>query len=242
MKRPRLISEILELSRLPGVQLEMSGDERCRGLYEAFTRRHDRLRLIQNKRWGVALIRIPESYDDYFRGPTRAHLRKQVGRANRAGYTVARLDPVVRLDEVLAINRSVGARQGRPMHPAYFDEETVRSYLERTAEVFGVLDSEGVLRAYFCFRMCGPIACGERILGHADFLDKGIMYLLVAEVVRELTWRRHGSGRPSWVYYDTFLGASDGMRQFKRWVGCEPYRASWSWRDLEPSPASEGSD
>jgi len=28
-----------------------------------------------------------------------------------------------------------------------------------------------------------------------------------------------------------FTGAELGMRQFKRWIGCEPYRVSWVWRD-----------
>lgn len=231
MKPPRLFTEVLELSRLPSVKIEMSGDERCHDLYRAFTRRHERLRLIQNKRWGVALIPVPAQFDDYYRGPERAHLRKQVGRADRAGFTFARLDAPSRLEEILAINRSATERQGRPMHPAYFDDDTVGRYLERTADVFGVQDAAGVLRAYFCLRMCGPVACGERILGHADFLSKGVMYLLVAEVVRELSGRRQATGRPEWLYYDTFPGASPGMRQFKRWVGCEPFRVSWSWRD-----------
>jgi hypothetical protein len=231
VKRPRLVAEALELARLPGVEIELSGDERCHQLYEAFTRRHARWHLIQNKKWGVALLEIPERYDDYFRDPKQAHLRKQVGRASRAGFTFARLDPLVRLDEILAINRSAEERQGQPMHPAYFDEATVRRYLERTADVFGVSDAAGVLRAYFCFRICGPVACGERILGHADVLDKGIMYLLVAEVVRELSHRRQDAGRPVWLYYDMFPGASPGMRQFKHWIGCEPYKVSWSWRD-----------
>jgi hypothetical protein len=232
VRRPRLVAEALELARLPGVSIELSGDERCHQLYEAFTRRHARWRLIQNNKWGVALLEVPERFDDYFRDPRQAHLRKQAGRATRAGFTVAPVDdPPARLEEILAINRSAQERQGQPMHPAYFDEATVRRYLERTADVFGVSDEAGVLRGYFCFRMCGSVACGERVLGHADFLGQGIMYLLLAETVRELSSRRQGTGRPVWMYYDMFPGASPGMRQFKQWIGCVPYRVSWSWRD-----------
>lgn len=230
MKRPRLIAEALELPRLPGVKIEMSGDEKCHELYEAFTRRHARWRLIQNKRWGVALIKIPEEFDDYFQDPDHSHLRKQVRHASKAGFTVVRLDPLARLDEILAINRSAEERQGHPMHPAYFDEDAVRRHSERTADMFGVLDAEGVARAYFAFRICGQVACGERFLGHADVLKKGVMYLLVAEVVRELTRRRQAEGRPTWLMYDMFSGASPGMRQFKHWTGFESYRVSWSWR------------
>jgi hypothetical protein len=231
VKGPALLSEALELWRLPGVKVEMSGDERCRELYDAFTRRHARWRLIQNKRWGVALLPIPESYDDYLSNPGRAHLRKMAGRAARAGFTVARVDPLARLDEVLAINRSTDERQGQQMHPDYFDKEKVRQNLERSSEVYGVSDADGVLRAYLSFRMCGSVASGERIIGHADFLRRGIMYLLVAEVVRELSRRRQAVGHPVWFYYDMFPGATPGMRQFKLWIGCEPYRVSWSWRD-----------
>lgn len=147
MKRSSFLRDAWESLRLPGVKIEMSGDARCRDLYETFTKRHERLRLIQNKRWGVALLPIPHQYDDYLRDPRRAHLRKQVGRAGRAGFTFSRVDPVSRLEELLAINRSAMERQGRPMHPAYFDEETVRRYLERTADVSGVSDATGVLQA-----------------------------------------------------------------------------------------------
>lgn len=242
MKGPSTIATAWETLRLPGVRIEMSGDERCRQLYEAFTRRHDRLRIIQNKRWGVALLPIPDRYEEqYLRDPRRAHARKQIGRAERAGYTFARVDPRPRLQEVLAINRSTPERQGSAMHPAYFDEETVRRYLDRTADTFGILDADGVLRAYFCLRMCGRVACGERVLGHADHLAKGVMYLLIAGTVRELSERRQATGRPDWLYYDTFPGASPGMRQFKRWIGCEPYRVSWAWAGpadpAEPSSA-----
>lgn len=231
MKPPALLEEVLYLSRLPGVRIEMSGDARCRALYEYFTAPHPRWRLIQNKRWGVALLPVPERFDDYFKDPQRAHLRKQVSRATRAGFTFDRLSPTDRLGEIMAINRSAGERQGRPMHPDYMDEDAVRRHLEHTAEVFGVLDAAGVLRAYFSMRACGSIMCGERILGHADYLDRGVMYLLVAEVVRELSHRRQAEGQPAWLYYDMFPGASPGMRQFKAWIGCEPYRVSWSWRD-----------
>ena len=33
---PRLVAEALELARLPGVKIELSGDEGCHQLYEVF--------------------------------------------------------------------------------------------------------------------------------------------------------------------------------------------------------------
>lgn len=231
MKRPRLLADALELYRLPRLAIEMSGDERCRLLYQSFTRRHGRWRVIQNKAWGVALLPVPERFEDYLRDPRRSHMRKQMNRARRAGYTFGRVDPHEHLGEILDIHRSAQERQGRPMHPDYMDELKVRQYFEGSAEVFGVFDAAGQLRAYRGLRTCGPVACGERVLGHADHLDKGIMYLLFTEVIRELSRTRAASGGPDWLAYDMFSGASTGMRQFKQWIGFESYRVSWSWRE-----------
>ena len=231
MKRPRLLTEALELYRLPRVAIEMSGDEPCRVWYEICTRRHRRWRVIQNKAWGAALLQIPEHFDDFLRGPRRSQLRREMNRALRYGYTFDRVDPATRLDEIMDIHRSAQERQGRPMHPDYLDQEKVRRFLERSAEWFGVFDSAGHLRAYFGFRICGCVATCERVLGHADHLDSGIMYLLQAGVTRELSLTRVATGGPDWLFYDMFSGASPGLRQFKRWTGFEPYRVSWSWRE-----------
>ncbi len=207
----------------------MSGDERCRDLFEAFTRRHARWRLIQNKAWGVALIRLPDTVEEYQRQISRL-ARRRIKHAREAGHVVTRIDPLSRVAEVLAVNRSASERQGRPMHPAYFDEQVVRDYLGRTADVFGVVDAAGVLQAYLCVRPCGEVACMERLLGHAGALDDGVMYLLVLGVVEWLIQVRAESGRPSWLMYDMFPGASPGLRHFKHVIGCEPFRVSWSWK------------
>ena len=209
----------------------MSGDGECRLLYSAFTRRHQRLKVIQSKRWGVALLRLPQPFEAYFGDPKRAHLRREFNRATRAGFAFAPLDPFARLHEVMEINRSAEARQGLPMHPDYLDEERVRSYFTHAADVYGVTDHAGILRGYLCIRICGDVACVERLLGHADILRQGVMWVLIVGAIRELVLRRESEGRPTWLMYDTYFGASEGLRQFKRWVGLEPYRVSWSWRD-----------
>lgn len=229
-KRPTAVARFREALRLPGARIEMSGDDGCRLLYDAFTQRHARLKVIQSRRWGVALLPVPVRYDDYLADPRRSHLRKQLKHARRFGLAFAPIDPAARLEEILAINRSAGERQGEAMHPDYLDEAKVRRYFERSSDVFGVTDPEGVLRAYLSIRACGDVAVLERVLGHADALKQGVVWVLFAEVVRELAERRRIDGSPTWFMYDTLLGASHGMRQFKEWVGFEPYRVSWRWR------------
>ena len=239
MKRPRLLEEALAISRLPGVKIEMSGDAGSRLLYGVFTARHPRWRLIQNTRWGVALIELPATIDDYVRGISR-QARRGIKRAKESGFAFMPIDPLTRIDEVLAVNHSASERQGRPMHRAYFNEETLRSYFSRSADVFGVMDQAGVLRAYICVRLCGEVACIERLLGHADALEDGVMYLLVQGVVDWVIKQRGGGAQPTWLMYDMFSGASPGMRQFKHVIGCKPYRVSWSWRDPAPSAVAAG--
>lgn len=214
----------------------MSGDDGCRGLYDAFTRRHPRWRVVGAKQMGVALLRVPDTHEDYLADPGRAHLRRMMRRAERAGYTFVRLDvPAAHVDEVLAINESGATRQGQPMHPDYLDREKVLRHLQRSLDVFGITDAGGALRAYFSIRVCGDVAVLERLLGDAERLNDGIVWLLVAETVRVLGERRRADGRPTWFMYDAFFGATPGMRQFKRMLGLEPYRVSWSWRGAEPA-------
>ena len=230
MRLPKLLAEAVELSQLPGVKIEMSGDGECQLLYQEFTRRHRRWRLIQNKRWGVALIELPRSIDNYLNGTSRL-ARRRIKHAKKCGYTFNRIDPHHRIDEILAVNRSASERQGRPMHPDYFDEETVRRFFTHSANVFGVVDAEDVVQAYITVRVCGEVACIERLLGHADALEQGVMYLAILGVVDWLLEVRGDHANPTWLMYDMFPGASPGMRHFKHVIGCQAYRVSWSWRD-----------
>jgi hypothetical protein len=226
----RLVRDGLALRRLPVVTIELSGGEGCRSLFRDFTRRHPRWRVIQSHAWGVALLRVPDSYESFLRGPERAHFRREVNRAYRFGFTVSPINGVERLDEIMAINRSAEVRQGQPMLPGYLDEAAMRRYFSRSPDVFGVADAEGVLQGYLSLHTCGEIASVELLLGHADALPRGVMWPLFATVVEEVIRRRAGDGSPTWLMYDMISGASVGLRQFKRWVGFEAYRVRWRWR------------
>jgi hypothetical protein len=223
------IAVALELARLPQVTIEMCGDARCHEFYRYFTKRHPRFRLIQNKAWGVALIRLPDTSEGFAQN-LRKHARRHVKKAVAAGYTFAPLDALARLDEVMAINRSLEERQGRAMSREYFDEVAVRQYHEQSGETYGVFDRLGILRAYADIRVCGQVVVLNRVLGHGDAMGDGVMYLLLTAMVRLTIERRGSNESPIWFMYDTFPGASAGLRQFKYAIGLEPYRVRWRWR------------
>ncbi len=105
----------------------------------------------------MALDPAPRSIDDYLNRTSRL-ARRRIKHAKECGYTFTRIDPHDRIDEILTVNRSASERQGRPMHPHYFDEETVRGFFAHSANVFGVVDAEDVVQAYITVRVCGEVA------------------------------------------------------------------------------------
>lgn len=229
LRLPSILKQVRDLRRLPEVTIEMWGDRPCTIAYDYFTKRHPKYRVIQNKRWGAALYRLPDTFADYS-GHRFRSLRQHVSRAQRLGYKFEPIDPFIHVDAVMDINRSGGERQGQAMHPDYLDEAAVRHYFNQTTSVYGVFDSTGALRGYADIVVCGELAHMGRLLGHAEALNDGVMFLLVTELIRVLIERRHLDGRPVWFMYDTFPGGSKGLQQFKHRLGFDPYRVNWVWR------------
>lgn len=229
MRLAALARGVLEALRLPEVAIELGGDPACRPIFDAFTRSHPRFRVIQSKRYGVALAPVPEGFHRYLAGRQRQALRTNRKRALDRGFTFSRIDPMAHLEEILAINRSAAERQGRPMPASYLELDDLRRSFSVAPRVFGVLDRGGALRAYLDLRVCGEVAILGRLLGHAEVLDEGVMYLLVSEGVREASELRAADGSPRWLMYDTWYGGLPGIRYFKERLGFAPYRVRWTW-------------
>jgi hypothetical protein len=220
--------------RAPRVRIEVGGDERARATYAVFTARHPRVPITSAKRWGVALLRVPDSYDDYLSRGSR-HLRRKLKHAQSAGYHYAPVVPQDHLEEILEVNRSAPTRQGRRMAERYVEREQVVREHEDDTKVHAILDSSGQVRAYAVTHDLGDATVFSKAIGHADALPQGVMYLLIAEVVRECIEARRASGRPTWLMYDTFWGASAGLAYFKERLGFRPFTVDWVWRELVPT-------
>lgn len=218
-----------EVFRAPSVRIEMFGDQLARDSFHSFTKPHPRFRVIPFKRWGVALLRLPETHDEYLAGSAKELLRRKRKRALGRGF---RFRPFVagdHVEEIVAIGTSMELRQGQVMGRHYTDHVQVKAFAERFPNLYGVFSAEGVLRAY-----AHPVDVGDafyfnRILGHGDDLEDGVVWLLLSEVVGHYIERRRAQGFPTWANYDTFWGASEGLRFFKRRVGFQPYRVEWIW-------------
>lgn len=229
-----LISAGREVVRLPRVEIPLWGGETCEAMYRNFTSRHARFPLVRRKRWGIALLQLPDTFSEFYDAPDRSLLRRKARRADKKGYRYGRFLAKSKLDELLAVNASAPERQGRPMDEPYLDADTFARSLDRTPEFRGIFDPSGALAAYAEVQTCGDLFLLSRLLGHADHLDDGVMYLLISEVVREMTLRRNETGHPAWGMYDTMIGAPPGLRFFKERLGFRPYNVRWVWRLTSP--------
>jgi hypothetical protein len=220
-----------EIVRAPSVRVELFGGPTSRRLYENFTARHPRLRVVQRKRWGVAMLALPDSVEEYLGGRSRELVRQKRRRALARGFSFRRFDASQHVAEVLEINRSASARQGQPMPHSYLDESSVRRFCGSAGTMFGVFDVAGRVRAYTYAPVVGEPGVFVRLLGHAADLEAGTMYLLISEVIAAYIAEKREHGTPRWAMYDTFWGGREGMTYFKKRLGFRPYRIDWVWTE-----------
>ena len=213
----------------PRIRILIRGGEDAHALHRLYTRRHPRFLMAQNKRWGVAMLPLPPTFDEYLSGRSMATVRQKRRKASDAGFRYAVVPPSEHLDEIMAINLSTPTRQGRPMSEAYVDREEMLSTFRDQPSMHAVLDGEGHVRAYALGVDLGEAYVLWKILGHAEDLAHGTMYLLVSEVIHGRIDAKDANGDPHWLMYDTFWGASAGLAFFKEKCGFKPYTVDWIW-------------
>jgi hypothetical protein len=227
----------LEVLRAPRVRIEVYGGPAARAEYLDFTKRHPRFKVTSNKRWGVGLLAIPDTYEEYIAGGSRRELRRRVRHAQSHGLRHAPVDAKQHLDHIVEINQSSPERQGRAMPASYLDRDAVAARVSGWDVIHGVLDEDGRLRAYATVEPLGGVWELSVLLGHADDLEHGVMFLLLNEVIQAAIRCRRETGAPSWLMYDTFWGAGKGLILFKRRFGFSPYTVDWVWTD-DPPPCT----
>lgn len=226
------LGRLREAAASPKIEVGLYGSQRARSVYDEYTAAHPQLRVIPYKRWGVALLPVPDTFEQYLQGKDRRELRSKRARALRRGFRFAEFDAREHVEDILEVNWSAPERQGRPMLADYLDEPAVRRYCERNPNMLGILDADGRVRAWCDAPVLGELGLVARLLGHADHLRDGIMYLLVSETVGRFIRLRAETGQPQWIEYGTFWSSSPGMATFKERTGFQPYRVDWQWREV----------
>jgi hypothetical protein len=208
---------------MPSVTIALGGNE---AIYKLFSQRHPKYPLFRKKTIGVALLPINNSADGYLESVNGKNSAAYYSRkAERKGYTFSKIDPNDYVDDIYAINTSKPERQGRSMAQQYVAK--VDHYeMQENWRYFGVLSAEGKLVSYAWVPCHGQVWLLGTLLGHGDYLNDGVMYLLVTKVVLEMYSEIYTS-KNMYLMYDMFLGAQKGLRDFKLKCGFLPYRVRW---------------
>lgn len=223
----RLCALAVDIIKLPVASLEFtlnSNPDDVRAIYAHYTKRHPKYKLFQNKSLGAALVDLKryssrEEYIKSFKGRNSAehHARK----ARARGYKIIEIDRNNFIDDLHKINTSVEIRQGRPMDEAYQRKEFHYTQL-RNYKYFGAINAAGNLMAYANLGLYGNFAAFDRLLGVRN--NDGAMHLMVTEIICQMIENR----KYRYIMYDTYFGASPGLKAFKDMLGFEPYRAKYS--------------
>ena len=219
----RLVAEIGALP-VAHLRFDLAAHPEQRRMYDLFTKRHPRFKIVRNKTLGIALVDLNHfhSTQEYLRLVRfSGHAGPQRKKALALGYTVREIDRNEFIDDIHAINVSAPVRQGRPMDHHYRVKK-VAFEQPRYVVTYGVLDASNRLVAYCVVGFYDNFAATDQLLGYKT--RHSIMYLLLAEIICQLI-ERH---RLDFFMYDTFLGAKPGLRDFKRRTGFRPYRARYS--------------
>lgn len=243
-KLTKIYHILQEIRTLPKVRINLKCDsDTCRELYGVFTKRHSRYLVIPNKAIGVALVdlnKFPNSttYLDSLSEKNTAQSRYDSAagesrRCLRKGYRFEEIDRNRFIEDIHEINTSLEERQGREMGEAY-REKKEHYPVQENQRYFGVLKGDKLV-AYVWVTVCGECATTHRVLGHGDHLKAGVMYLLITRVISLLL---DECKEVKYFMYDTFFGASEGLRFFKKRLGFRPYRVQWQCRSCNSCAAT----
>ena len=107
------------------------------------------------------------------------------------------------------------------MDPAYLKKELHYRDLAHF-RYYGVFNGLEQLVGYCNLGIFGNFAGVERVIGFKN--SDGAMYMLMTEIARELI----GEQQLDYLMYDTIFGAQPGLRDFKRRLGFQAYRAKYT--------------
>jgi hypothetical protein len=230
----KIVNTIIEIYRLPKVKIKFFGfsDEtlsKYKSTYEYFMKPH-RLKLFKNKTLGVALIDLDlyTNFDAYYKSINGKNSSAYYSRkALKRAYEFVEIDRNKYVDDIYDINTSSEIRQGQKMSSGYL-KKIERYHDEKNSRYFGVVDCQGILVSYCNIGFYGEFSLVVQLLGHKKHLNNGIMYLMMIEL-NKLIFREYKEKGCRYIMYDTFFGASGGLKKFKEKLGYQSYRVKWIW-------------
>jgi hypothetical protein len=230
----KILKIINTIINLPKVKIRFSNftdttESKYKETYKYFTKLH-RLKLFRNKTLGVALIdlNLYQTYEEYYKSINGKNSSAYYARkATKREYVFKEIDRNDYINDIYDINTSAIMRQGRIMSSGYQELQT--SYVnEANYKYFAILNKGGVVVAYCNIGFYGEFALVVTLLGHKKYLNDGVMYLMMIEL-NKLMFNEYKEKGYKYIMYDTFFGASDGLKKFKEKLGYKTYKVKWQW-------------
>ncbi|MCX7088332.1 MAG: hypothetical protein NTV00_09795 [Methylococcales bacterium] len=233
----KLLNTLKQVLKLSFIEIKFSGyneenRENYQQTFKCLTAPHPRFKIIKHKVIGVALFDLSryKDFPSYYQSVNGKNSAAYYSRkAIKNQFVFKEIERNDYIHDIHVINNSSEYRQGKKMPCAYTDKKDHYSHISNY-RYFGVLDTEGRLVSYCYVAFYGEFAFITNILGHKHFLNYGIMYLMMLEINKLMltSYRENGL---RFVMYDTYFGASEGLKKFKQKLGFQPFHVKWLWQD-----------
>lgn len=226
-KLSKIFHTLVDVAKLPVANLHFNlslNPDKVKTTHQYFTKPHPRYKLFRNKTLGAALIHIGEfdtidKYLERIKGRNSgAHFARK---AKARGYVIAEIDRNLFVDEIHDINTSLDIRQGNAMSPSYLEKKCHYPSLSNL-KCYGIMNPSGKLMAYCTLGFYGDFASFEQVIGYRN--NDGIMHFMLVEIACMLI----DAGEVRYLMYDTYFGATEGMKTFKTMLGFKPYHVRYS--------------
>jgi len=193
--------------------------------YKRFTSKHPKYKFIPFKKYGACFIEL-DKYDSF------DHYLKKINGKNSAAYyrrksikndfTFSEIDMNDFIDDIYTINTSSQNRQNRKMDSKYLKKKSHYKN-SKLFKCYGIIKDKQLV-AYAEIGFHGEFISFNKLLGHKNFQNFGIMYHLIINVIEETI---KGNLAIKWVYYDMYFGASKGLKEFKKKFLFQTYNVTW---------------
>lgn len=205
------------IAQMKWIDLQVHG-EQSKAIYEQLFHVRIQCREYINKQKNLALLMVPDTYEDYMRGKPKQALRTNVNKSKKEAYECRFFRGNDYLDDIMEINLSSKERGGQEMEARYTDRKQVEAFLQTEPNMFGTFTKEGKLIAYIQVLQVNSMLVINKILGHNDFLNNGVMYFIVANLVKEVIGRGNNITHIMYAHY--LVGRSHaGYTYFKERCG-----------------------
>lgn len=188
---------------------------------------------------GTSVAVLPDSYDQWFED-VGYYCRRKVRRAQKQGYEFTAINRDDYLADIYEINTSLEERQGREMAERYrrpvkpFGPLPDHQCPRHRLCTYGVL-KDGKLVAYAWVYQTGEMFLLSTLLGHGEHMKNGVMFLLIAGVVKDLI----ESAGTRYAVYERHWSGTEGLRFFKEQMGFKPYLVTFLRGDERPPTRRE---